>query len=537
VLGLGCAAAAGCIGRIGDDAPGGALPSPGPGLAAECSSAAPDTEPVMVRMLNRREYQNTIRDLLAVPTDIVADFPPDPIVAFDNQAESLVASSLLVEKHLDAAETFAAAADLGSLGLCAAPESCIDDFIAAFGRRAFRRPLTDPEKEALRGIFDEAQAAGRAVDASVRLVIEGFLMSPEFLYRAEATVSPKGGVTDVEPYELASRLSYFLWGSMPDDELLDAAGAGALATADEVEAQARRMLADPKARDVTKAFHELWLQLYKLPSTKKDTDLYPGYDVLQPLFAEETSRFAEHVFWDAEGGAREYLVSDTAFMNADLAAHYGVKGPAGAAFEPVSVARSDRFGLLTQGSVLSMFSNPDRTSPTRRGKFVRSQLLCQPPPPPPANVPPLATGASNEGTLRERLAEHMQNPACKGCHQMLDPVGFGLENYDTVGAFRAEEAGAPVDASGELLDVENGGGPFVGARELAEDLTATDEFYGCVATQWFRFAVGRPQGKRDVCTVYDIQTEFRKGGDRLPDLLVAIAKSEAFLLKNTEKAQ
>jgi hypothetical protein len=534
---LAVSAAAGCIGNIGERTEGGIDPGGTPGVDPQCASAAPDTEPVLVRMLNRREYANTVRDLLGVTVDVAEEFPADPIVAFDNHADSLVASSILVEKQLDAAEAAVASADLAAIVPCASADDCVDELIADFGRRAFRRPLTDAEALAMRGIFDAAKAAGRDTDHSVRLVVEGMLMSPQFLYRTETTRSATGGVVPVEPYELASRLSYFFWASMPDAELLDAAEAGELATPEQVEEQARRMIGDPRAHEVTRAFHQLWLELYKLPSTTKDAALYPGFEPLLASFGEETTRFAEWVFWESGGGAGDLLLSNTGFRNEALAAHYGESGSAGEALEQVELSGNERFGLLSQASILAMFSNPDRTSPTRRGKFVRGQLLCQPPPPPPADVPPLENNGPAEGTLRERLSEHVSNPACKGCHELLDPVGFGLENYDTVGRYRSEEAAAPVDASGELIGVETGGGTFVGGRELSEHLAATEEFYACVATQWFRFAVGREEGDRDACTVSQIQAEFRQSGDLMPELLVAIARSDAFLLKNTEQSQ
>ncbi|HZO17292.1 MAG TPA: DUF1592 domain-containing protein, partial [Polyangiaceae bacterium] len=243
-LALGLSAGAGCIGHIGDDASIGDEP----GLSAQCAGAEP--EPTIMRMLNRREYGNTVRDLLGVPTDIIEQFPADPIVGFDNHAESLVASSLLVEKHFDAAESLALEADMTVLLPCAGADGCVDEFIDSFGRRAYRRPLVAEEHAALRGIYDRARALGRDEDTASRLVIQGALMAPQFLYRAETTVSESGGMAPVEGYELASRLSYFLWASTPDDALLDAAETGALATPEQVEEQARRMLADPKAREV-----------------------------------------------------------------------------------------------------------------------------------------------------------------------------------------------------------------------------------------------------------------------------------------------
>jgi hypothetical protein len=360
------------------------------------------------------------------------------------------------------------------------------------------------------------------------------LLSPQFLYRAEVTATEAGGVVPAEPYELASRLSYFLWASMPDDALLDAAESGALGEPAELEAQARRMLDDPRAHEVTDAFHRLWLELYKLSGVQKDAELFPDFAALAPAFEEETRRFAEHVFWQDDGGVRAYLLSDTGFVDARLATHYGLPAPDGQGFLQISTEGSERFGLLTQGSVLSATSNPDRTSPTRRGKFVRAQLLCQPPPPPPADVPPLEPGSATGGTLREQLAAHVENPACQGCHQLLDPVGFGLEAYDAIGAFRSEEGGAPVDVSGELSSVTPGAGPFQGARALSEKLAGSEELQACVVAQWFRFAAGRDAGDADTCTLAAIEADLRAGGGQLPELLVAIATSPAVLLKSTE---
>lgn len=542
---LAAAAAGGCVGQLGGETDDADLPGAGPGGSVDedggtggegsgeadqpiCEGETPDTEPVVVRMLNRREYRNTLRDLLGVEVAL-DELPADPVVGFDNRAESLVASSALVEKQLAIAERVSEEVDASALLPC---DGCVEEMVVELGRRAYRRPLEAQEVDALMGIHDRALEAGREPDHAIRLLLQGMLQSPQFLYRVERSVSGVGGVAPVEPYELASRLSYFLWASMPDDELLAAAASGALSTPKGVETEARRMLDDPRARAMTTAFHALWLKLDRLPSTTKDPALYPGYEELAPRFAEETERFADGVFW-GDAGAEAYLVSSTTFVDATLAAHYGIEAPPGDAMAPVD-GGAQRFGLLTQGSILSTFSNTDRTSPTRRGAFVRAQLLCQEPPPPPEDIPPLPSSSGEGDTVRERLAEHTENPVCSSCHMLLDPIGFGLENYDTVGAWRDEDAGAPVDASGSIVGLGDEDREFVGARELAEELVASDELYACVATQWFRFAAGREAGPRDACSTARIERAFRDAGDRMPDLLVAVAVSDAFRWKSTE---
>jgi hypothetical protein len=488
-------------------------------------------------MLNRREYRNTVVDLLGTTVPELDSFPAESIVGFDNYAESLVASSALVDKQLAAAEALAAKADVGTLAPCSGDEStCADTFITSFGRRAYRRPPTVDEASTLREVYDGARTAGRTYDQGIRLIIEAALQSPQFLYRVETSATESGGVIPVEAFELASRLSYFLWASMPDDALLDAAEKGDLADKSKREAEVRRLLNDPKARAMTTAFHELWLQLGDLESLTKKTDVYSDYASIAPLFKEETTTFADWVFWDGNGGAERLLSSNVGFVNDALAQHYGLPAPGGSDFQQVDLTGTNRFGLLTQGAFLSHYANPDRTSPTKRGKFVRQQLLCQPPKPPPVGVPPLPPTNTFGKPIREMLSQHVSDPVCASCHSLMDPVGFGLERYDTVGRFRDTDNGSPIDDSGELLDVTGGEGAFVGAAELSQRLTETEEYYDCVATQWFRFAVGRLEGEHDACSIDRIQKSFRESGHSLPELVVAVALSDAFSHKDTVKA-
>jgi hypothetical protein len=522
------------------DGSGSATDTDGEPVDEACDDAiAPDAS---VRALNRREYANTIRDLFeldaAVIDDAVAAFPPDAIVGFDNHADSLVASDLLVEQQFHAAETVSAGVDVAMSLPCdpADGESeCAAAFVDAIGTRAFRRPLAAGETAALIAVYDDARAAGRDFDTSVRMVIQTLLLSPQFLYRAELGVGDEAGVAEVDAYELASRLSYFLWASMPDDELFAAAADGTLVTSGDVEREARRMLADPRARETLAEFHRQWLELYRLAQSAKDEAIVPGFEDIKPVLLAETLSFVDHVMWDGDGRADTLLVSDEVVVNDALAAYYGLPGAYEAGFAPVP-ATEERFGLLTLGSLLAQTSNTDRTSPTRRGRFVRDQLLCQPPPPPPDNVPFLPTDVDTDASMRERLAQHVSDPACSGCHLLIDPIGFGLESYDLAGRYRTTENGAAIDASGELAGVDVAAAGFVGARELSGLLVEADEYEACVATQVFEFAMGRSPAAEDECTIESLRAAMLEQGGSIPELLVVIATSKAFRQRTMEVA-
>jgi uncharacterized protein DUF1592/uncharacterized protein DUF1588/uncharacterized protein DUF1595/uncharacterized protein DUF1587/uncharacterized protein DUF1585 len=488
----------------------------------------------VIRPLNRREYANTIRDLFALDdatvADLVADFPPDAIVGFDNHAESLVASDLLVEAQLYAAESIAATIDLASLLPCdpaADEDACATATIDAFGLRAFRRPLGTQEHDALAKVYADARAAGRDFDAAARLLVEAMLVSPQFLYRAETGVAPDEGAAQVDPFELAARLSYFLWSSMPDDELLQAAQDGTLVEPEQVEAHARRLLDDPRAHATIVEFHRQWLELQRLDQTVKDETLAPGFAELKPTLVAETLAFVEHIVWSDDDRIDRLLVSDEIMVNGELAAWYGIAGAFGAELEAVP-ATDERFGLLTQAGLLAQFSNTNRTSPTRRGAFVRRRLLCQPPPPPPPNVPALPTDVDENAPIRERLAQHVADPACSGCHAMIDPVGFGLEAYDLAGRHRTMDAGMPVDASGELSGVSVADTKFVGVRELSDLLVEADELEACAAREVFEFAMGRAPAAEDACALERLATAMHDNGGSVLELWVAVATSHAF---------
>ena len=498
------------------------------GPEAQCGTA-----PSVVRMLNRREYRNTLRDLLGLDqgeADALAEaIPADARVGFDNNAQSLVASAIHVEQHLAIAETVAETVDLDGLLQCDGDDPgdeqiCAEAFVDEFGERAFRRPLEDEERARMLALFVDARDDGRSFADAIRLVLQALLQAPQFLYRIETSAHEDGGEVRVDDYALASRLSYFVWGSMPDDALFEAAALGDEAV---LEEHARRMLQDPRARRITAAFHRQWFEL----------DALDGSDALQAAFAAETEAFAEYVFWESSGRAEQLLISDEILLDETVAAHYDVPGSF-SALPSVVAATEQRFGLLTQGGILSHTSNPDRTSPTKRGRFVRQQLLCEQPPPPPQGVPELPEVGPEGQSLRERLDQHTSDPICAACHELLDPIGFGLENYDHVGRFRTEDGGVAIDASGELVGVSGlEQTEFVGARQLAERLVESGELQACTARQWFRFAMGREARPEDACALEILEELLASSDGTMSELVVAIATSAPFVHLATESSQ
>lgn len=319
---------------------------------------------------------------------------------------------------------------------------------------------------------------------------------------------------------------------MPDEELFAQAEAGALRQSAQIEAQARRMLADPRARDAVRSFHEQWLGLGHLGTVSKDPIAYPNFSTdLLPLFREETVAYAEHVVFEGSGTVSELLLSDYTLMNADLAAFYGLSGPdapQGAEFEKVTVDTTERAGVLTHASILAVHASGDRSSPVLRGKFVREQILCELLPLPPNDLviepPPL----DPEKTTREQFEEIGANPDCASCHALMNPIGFGFENFDALGLYRTEQNGKPIDASGEIVGTEDVAGPFDGVVELANKLAGSEDVRRCVAAQWFRFGYGRGDTEADTCSMDHVQEVFTESGGDIRELLVALTQTDAF---------
>lgn len=406
-------------------------------------------------------------------------------------------------------------------------DACARTFIDTFGRLAYRRPLDDNERASLLGVFIEKEKrAGYA--PAVELVIAAILQSPKFLYRLE----PADGAAKTRPlsgYELATRLSYFIWVSTPDRALLDAASSGQLATAVAVEQTARRMLADPRAEDGIRSFHRQWLDLRALDTASKVPALYPAFSSeLKAAMVEETLRFSAHAVFQGGDTVTTLLTSRKSFINAALAKLYGVPAPEGNGFALADLPPQQRSGVLTHASVMSVFASAEETSPILRGKFIREKLLCDRIEPPPPNAIVAAPPFDPKKTKRERFAEHRAEPLCASCHVTLDPVGFGFEKYDAVGAWRLTEHGLPIDATGILDGLDDADGPFDGAVELATRLAKSTQVRRCFVKQWFRAAIGRVEQAEDTASLEEMYQAFARAGFDARELIVAIAKSDVF---------
>jgi hypothetical protein len=400
--------------------------------------------------------------------------------------------------------------------------------IERFASRAFRRPAQKEEVERYLRLVDLAASHGEGFERRIQIAVQAILVSPHFLFRVE--LDPwrlsAGESRSLNDYEVASRLSYFLWSSMPDDALFQAAKEGSLRGDAALEAQVSRMLKDPKARALVENFAGQWLQLRNLRTSTPDPALFPSFDLaLRSSMRQESELFFEAVLKE-DRSILDFLDSDYTFVNARLARHYGISGVHGG-FQKVALKDGRRGGVLTQASVLTVTSNPTRTSPVKRGKWVLEQLLGTPPPPPLPDVPKLPD--DKEGTtgttLRQKMESHRRNPSCASCHARMDPIGFGLENYDATGAWRTLDGKFPIDVSGTLPSGQSFRGPdglkgiLVGKR---------DDFARCLTRKMFTYGLGRGLEAHDTMYVDRIVAALAKDGYKFSRLIVEIVKSEPF---------
>jgi len=502
---------------------------------AECDGVAERTP---MRLLTRAEYDNTIADLLGDVTNPSKDFPREPIVhGFDNDARSLLVTDESVTRYLESAEAIAAgvmATRKERVLPCQSRDTaCADAFISTTGRRLFRRALTVEERAAFKVFFQQVFASQNGnFEVAIEWTLQVMLQSPQFLYRFEEGEVPPSKWdmrTPLQGVELASRLSYLLWASAPDDTLLDLAEAGQLDDPSVLEAQARRLLGDARAMRGRMRFVSLWLRADDIARLSKDPVNYPNFS---PQLAASWQRSFELFLRDSlsrEGSLKALLTSDRLYVN-DLMQAYANRSGLDAEFTAVAMPDSQRLGVLTQPGFLARLSSPDQSSPIRRGIFVLEHLLCQPPPSPPPGFNPVPPMANTGATTRERFKQHSVDPNCSGCHALIDPVGFGFENYDAVGAFRVSENGLPIDASGSVFAAhdEKLSGPFNGIGELARRLADSRQVHDCVASEWMRFAMGRGLGAGDQCSLTQVQDKFTASQGRFDDLLVAIVMSDTF---------
>jgi hypothetical protein len=486
-----------------------------------------------LRLLTRAEYNNTVRDLLGDTTRPAVDFPREPLAHYlDNDATLLQVGPDHVSRYLEAAEALAADAVAHRKALvvpCSTDDlACGQQFIRTFGRRAYRRALTTEEFAALNRLFT-GELAATGFDTAVELTLQAILQSPQFLYRDEQALAvvPVPTVT-LSGYELATRLSYFLWATTPDEELLDAAETGALDSPEGLKAQARRMLADPRAIDGMMRFFSLWLELDGIQNTEKDANTYPQYSrSLAAAWRTSLELFVRDVL-EHEGTLPALLQSNVLYTN-DQMGMYGPAAPS-SAFVRNEMPGTRRSGLLVQPAFLAFKAMPDGSSPVRRGKFVLDQLLCEPPPPPPAGVAITPPPPDPNATTRERFNTHSTSPQCHGCHQFIDPPGFTFEHYDGMGLWRDTENGRPIDATGGIVASRDASlvGPVADVNELAAKLARSPQVHACVSKEVYRFALGRQLTEADACTAEQIARRFFDSGGSFKELFLAIVESDAF---------
>jgi hypothetical protein len=516
-----------------------------PLAAFACSAliAAETQSPKLsLQRLTHSQYNNTVRDLLGDNTRPADAFPQEDYVnGFKNQIAAQDISPLLAEAYNGAAERLAKSAFLGGtdanhlIPCKPGAAGCADKFVRAFGMRAFRRPLTAAELRRYKDVFTKGATARGDFLSGAQLVIEAMLQSPKFLFRTDGSGA----------YELAARLSYFLWDTMPDETLFRAAAAGELSSTAGVNKAVERMIADPRARQALDEFASQWLRFDLAQTAVKDRTLYPQFSPeLAIAMTEETRRLISDLVWN-DRSFMDLFTAPYTYVNSDLALLYGIPAPAND-FDRVSLPQTaERAGILGHGSFLAQTSKPGDSSPTVRGYFVREHFFChQIPDPPPgtnSNLPPLTVDRPQ--TNRDRLNEHLINRSCAGCHSLMDPIGFGFEKFDAIGKRRDKQAikffpdrkakdqtprtvMLDLDTSGKVSGLPNS--DFQTPVELGRILANSRDCQECIVKQMFRYAYARRETKADQKVIADATSVFRDSQFRLKALIMYLAKSLAF---------
>jgi hypothetical protein len=496
-----------------------------------------------VRRLTHVEYDNTVRDLLGDTSAPGLQFLPDVSEGgFTNNAAGQSVSPALAQQYMVATERLskAAAADLPRLLGCdpvAGDPGCVPRFITAMGKRAWRRPITQDEQQRLQAVFDAGNLA-YGPQVGTEMLLQVLLQAPQFIYRLETSAAPPDAkVVALDPYELATRLSYFLVGSAPDAELFAAADSGAILDSVKSAAEVERLLQTPAARTRLGQFFSEWMRLQKAEFWKKDTKLFPTFGrELALAMRQQVEVFATSVVLDMQGTHRDLLTASFTYVTPELAPLYGVTAPTTNEFTFVELDPNQRAGLLTHVGVLAGLAKANMTDPVHRGKFVREMLLCSIVPPPPPGIVVNPPVISPDATTRQLFAQHQADPVCAGCHQLMDPIGLGFENYDPMGQWRDLDSGMPVDASGEVFGSDIAG-PFTGAVELAHKLADSAAVAGCFAEVWFRFAQGRTVSSEDTKTLADLREAFASRNFRLKDLMIEVTQTPAFRFRPVPQAE
>lgn len=493
--------------------------------------------------MTHTQYDNAVRALTGLDVRPSADFPADQNQAGFDRGIDLQVGDALGKGYRGAAESIAAAV----VGNAAAfsrvvgcdpggGDTCARTFIAGFGRRVFRRPLTEGERNDYFALFGMGPALvdGTASDfhKGVQTVVEAMLQSPNFVYRVELATQQSSGLVVLGGYELASRLSFFLVNGPPDDVLLDAAEAGQLATVEGVAAQARRLVGTEAAKETVRDFHHQWLQMDTFPNKlTKDPARYPTVTPdLGPVLAQETERFIAEITFAQGKGFQSLVTAPFTFVNNVTAPIYGVSGSFTAALQKVDLNPAQRAGLFTQIGFLATHAYSNQSSPIHRGVYILRNVLCgqlQDPPPDIPDLPPLQPTQ----TTRQQVHMHTAPGACMGCHHLaINPIGYGFEHYDAVGAYRTTENGATIDASGMLTGTVSGT-PFNDGVSASAAIAAAPEARNCYAATWSRYAFGRAETTGDACAIKALGANLASDDYKVTDLMVDLTRTRAFMFR------
>lgn len=507
------------------------------GLAVIATGPICDAFPqARVRRLTRAEFDNSVAQLLGKPSSYGQALAVEDVVNGFSNHDGLEVSPLLADQIDSAAQK--AVSEGGEQLLAQAPcpqgraeADCAKDFIVQFGRRAFRRPLSDEEVADLQALYAAGREGG-SYRSGIELAAQGMLESSSFWYRTELGPEGAGGAkVELTPFEVASAISFLVVASPPDTALLDAAAADELKTPDQREAQVRRLLEDARARAQMRSFVTQWLGIDNVGALQKDNNIFPDFSVaLRDSMQAETSAFLDSVLFEGDGTVKSLLAADYSFVDRRLGTLYGVAGASSLSETTVSKVKlpPERAGILNQAAFLATYSHNVDSSPVKRGKFVRTKLLCQPLPPPPANLVVTPPALNTKMTTRQRVFAHSSNGACWSCHRLMDPIGYGMEDFDGIGKYRTTENGLPVDAQGEINEARDMEPSFRGGADLARKLAASQEVSDCVTKQMFRYGLGRAETPEDSCSlVYANSYTGMKGGS-LKEQLVGLVRSNAF---------
>jgi Protein of unknown function (DUF1592)/Protein of unknown function (DUF1588)/Protein of unknown function (DUF1595)/Protein of unknown function (DUF1585)/Protein of unknown function (DUF1587) len=496
--------------------------------------------PTVLSRLTAAQYNSTLKDLFAPLTIPDQLMPADVAVeGFDNNASAQTPSAALIEAYRTSAVAITAvamktpASFLGCTPKTAADETaCATSFLGTFGKKAFRHPVTSTELANMVAFYASTRPGAADFATAMSLTVQAILQSPSFLYRVEigSPVVGQPGAIQLTAYEMASRLSYLLWNTMPDDALFASAAAGELDTPAGLDAQARRMLGSARAHAAVLNFHSQWLRFEKMNNLVKSAAMFPQFGpAVATAMRQSAEKFVDSIFFGA-GTLTALLTDNHAWVNDVLAPVYGVTAPAGSTMSLVALDPTQRSGILTNAGLLAGFAHETADSPVMRGVFVLQRLMCSAPPPPPAsvNTTPPAADSGTPQTTRQRFATQHEQGTCAGCHRIIDGIGFGFEHYDALGQWRTSDAGLTVDSSGSFVGSTDLTGTFDGAVDLGTKLAGSASVRACVASQWMRYALGVDGTGVDTTTLGPIVTAFEQSGLNMRELVVALVKSSAF---------